>query len=166
MKKMRNYAFALLAIMFVFAGCHKKSSDVDSRDAFVGTYSYVTDGEMEFSSFVPGLNPVLPLKSEGIIKIEKLSKQDSVLISGAFGNRVDPFKAVVKGNQLEFVEDSYVAKGQTFEALMTISNNTATLAKDTLTWVDDHVVCDGDMMSVEISGEGHVTMKAAKKSAY
>ena len=166
MKKMRNYAFALLAIMFVFAGCDKKSSDVDLRDAFVGTYSYVTDGEMEFSSFIPGANPKLPLKSEGIIKIEKLSKQDSVLISGAFGNRVDPFKAVVKGNQLEFVEDSYVAKGQTFEALMTISNNTATLAKDTLTWVDDHVVCDGDMMSVEISGEGHVTMKAAKKSAY
>ena len=166
MKKMRNYVFALLAIMFVFAGCNKKSSDVDSRDAFVGTYSYVTDGEMEFSSFVPGLNPVLPLKSEGIIKIEKLSKQDSVLISGAFGNRVDPFKAVVKGNQLEFVEDSYVAKGQTFEALMTISNNTATLAKDTLTWVDDHVVCDGDMMSVEISGEGNVTMTAIKKSVY
>ena len=164
MKKMRNYAFALLAIMFVFAGCNKKSSDVDLRDAFVGTYSYVTDGEMTFSTFIPGANPKLPLKSEGTIKIEKLSKQDSVLISGAFGNRIDPFKAVVKGNQLEFVEDSYVAKGQTFEVLMTISNNTATLSKDTLTWVDDHVVCDGDMMSVEISGEGNVTMTAIKKS--
>ena len=165
MKKIRNYAFALLAIMFVFAGCDKKSSDVDLRDAFVGTYSYVTDGEMTFSTFIPGANPKLPLQSEGTIKIEKLSKQDSVLISGAFGNRIDPFKAVVKGNQLEFVEDSYVAKGQTFEALMTISNKTATLAKDTLTWADDHVVCDGTMMSVEISGEGNVTMTAIKKSA-
>ena len=164
MKKMRNYAFALLAIMFVFAGCNKKNSDVDARDAFVGTYTYVTDGEMTFSTFVPGVNPKLPLKSDGVIQIEKLGKQDSVIISGAFGDKVAPFKATVKGSQLEFVEDSYVAKGQTFEALMTISNNTASLAKDTLTWVDDHVVCDGEMMSVEIEGEGHVTMTATKKS--
>lgn len=162
MKTMKNYWYALLAIMFVFAGC-KSDSEVDARDAFVGTYDYVTDGEMTFTTFVPGIDPKLPLQSEGTFKIEKLSKKDSVLISGAFGGKIEPFKAIVKGSQLEFVKKSYNAKGQTFEVLLTVNNTTASLAKDTLTWVADDVTCEGKFMLVDINGKGNVNMTAHKK---
>ena len=158
---MKKYCFALLAVMLVLAGCDKSS--VDNRDAFVGTYNYETQGEMTLSGAVPGLDPTLPLDTEGTFKIEKLSNKDSVLISGAMGGKMSPFKAIVKGSQLEFVGNEFASKGTNFEVSMSISNPVATMAKDTLVWMDEHIGCAGKLYGFEITGEGSVMLVACKK---
>ena len=158
---MKNYWFVLLAVLIGFASCEK--SKVDQRDAFVGTYDYVTEGEMTFSAFVPGIDPTLPLDTEGTYKITKLGDKDTVLISDAIGGKLDPFKAVVKGNKLEFVQDEFGAKSQNFEVVLTIDNKIAVLENDTLSWDADNVLCVGTFLGVTIEGEGYVSMRSTKK---
>lgn len=160
---MKNYWYALLAIVLVLAGCDKKSA-VDDRDAFVGTYEYQTEGEMTLSSLMPDFEPKLPLNTEGTFKIEKLSDKDSVLISGAINDKLAPFKAIVKGSQLEFVGKEFGAKGKTFEVTLSISNQVASMANDTLTWADNNVSCAGTFYGFDITGEGNVKLKANKKT--
>lgn len=164
MKKMKSYWSVLLAIMFVFAGCNKNSEEVDVRDPFVGTYAYAAEGEITLSIVIPGLDPKIPLNTEGIFQIEKLSKKDSVLISGAFDGYVEPIKAVVKGSQLELVENRYNVKGENFEALLTVDNTAASMVKDTLTWKADQVICTGKVFGIDVNGNGHVAITAQKKS--
>lgn len=159
---MKKYCFALLAIMLVLAGCDKSS--VDNRDAFVGTYNYETEGEMTLSGAVPGLDPTLPLNTDGSFDIEKLGDKDSVLISGAMNGKLAPFKAIVKGSQLEFVGDEFGAKGTNFEVSLTITNRVAPMAKDTLVWADNDVSCYGKLFGFEITGEGSIMLVACKKS--
>lgn len=161
---MKNYWYALLAaIVLVLVGCDKKSA-VDDRDAFVGTYEYKTEGEMTLAGPMPGLDPTLPLNTEGTFKIEKLSDKDSVLISGAINDKLDPFKAIVKGSQLEFVGTEFGAAGKTFEVTLSISNQMASMANDTLTWADNNVSCAGTFYGFDITGEGNVKLKANKKT--
>lgn len=160
---MKKYCLALLAIILVLAGCEKKSS-VDNRDAFVGTYEYKTEGEMTFTDILPGKDPTLPLNTEGTFKISKLSDKDSVLISGAIDGKLNPFKAIVKGSQLEFVGTEFGAKGQNFDVTLSISNPVAPMVKDTLTWEDNNVSCSGTLYMVGLEGEGSVKLKACKKS--
>ena len=160
---MKNYWFALLAIVLVLAGCENKS-EVDNRDPFVGTYEYETEGEMTLSGSMPELEPTLPLEMDGTFKIEKLSNKDSVLISGAMNGKMAPFKAIVKGSQLEFVGDEFGAKGTNFEVSLAISNRVAPMEKDTLTWTDNDVSCYGKLYGFEITGEGNIKVTACKKS--
>ena len=160
---MKNYWFVLLALLLVLAGCEKNST-VDNRDAFVGTYEYVTGGEMTLSGPMPGLNPKLPLNTEGTFTISKVSDKDSVLISGAMNGKLTPFKAIVKGSQLEFVGDEFSAKGENFEVSLSISNHNAPVVNDTLTWEDNNVSCLGTLYRFDIAGEGNVKLKACKKS--
>ena len=160
---MKNYWFALLALLLVLAGCEKNST-VDNRDAFVGTYEYVTEGEMTLSGPMPELNPKLPLNTEGTFTISKVSDKDSVLISGAINGKLTPFKAIVKGSQLEFVGDEFSAKGENFEVMLSISNHNAPVVNDTLTWVDNNVSCLGTLYGFDLAGEGNVKLKACKKS--
>lgn len=157
---MKKYLFLLLASAIVFTGCDKNS--VDGRDAFVGTYEYVTEGEMTFSIFLPDVEPTLPLETEGTFKIEKLGAKDSVLVTGAMDGKLAPFKGIVKGSKLEFVQTDFNAQGKTFEVVMNIDNKVATLANDTLTWSANNVTCHGKFYGVEIKGDGHITMKASK----
>ncbi len=159
---MKNYWFVLLAVLIGFASCEK--SKVDQRDAFVGTYEYVTEGEMTFGTFVPGIDPTLPLDTEGTYKISKLGDKDTVLISEAIDGKLDPFKAVVKGNKLEFVQDEFGAKSPNFEVVLTIDNKIAVLENDTLSWEADNVLCVGKFLGITIEGEGYVTMKSTKKA--
>ena len=161
---MKNYWFALLAIVLVLAGCEKKSA-VDNRDAFVGTYGYQTEGSMTLSGSLPGgVEPTLPLNTEGTFMIEKLGDKDSVLISGAINGKLSPFKAIVKGSQLEFVGKEFGAKGTNFEVTLSISNQVAPMVKETLTWEDNNVSCSGKLYGFEITGEGKVKLTASKKS--
>ena len=140
-----------------------KKNSVDNRDAFVGTYEYVTEGEMTLSGPMPGLNPKLPLNTEGTFTISKVSDKDSVLISGAINGKLAPFKAIVKGNQLEFVGDEFSAKGENFEVILSISNHNAPVVNDTLTWVDNNVSCLGTLYGFDLEGEGNVNLKACKQ---
>ena len=160
---MKKYCLSLLAIVMVLAGCNKKSA-VDNRDAFVGTYEYTTEGEMTLAGPMPGLDPTLPLNTDGTFTIEKLSDKDTVLISGAMNGKLDPFKAIVKGSQLEFVGTEFGAQGKTFEVTLYISNQLAPMANDTLRWEDDRVSCLGTFYGFDITGEGSVKLKASKKS--
>ena len=165
---MKKYLFVLLAGMIVFTSCEKKSS-VDNRDAFVGAYEYVTEGEMTRSTEESvEWNPTLPLESEGTIKISKVGEKDSVLVEGAFNGKIDPFKAVVEGSQLRVVKNEFSAKGQTFEVVLKVDNTIVPLVKDTLTWTSNNVQCEGTLMipliekELTITGQGHITMKAHK----
>lgn len=164
---MRNYWFAFLAIMIVFAGCKKNSDEVDARDPFVGTYAYETDGEMAFDQTIPGQGAAtLPLESTGTFNITKLGDKDSVLISGAFDGKIPPFKAIVNGNQLTLVEKEYSAKGAIFTATMTIANTTVNMVDEALSWETD-ATCVATITllgaSTTITGNGNVTMTATKK---
>ncbi len=165
---MKKYLFVLLASAMVFTSCEKKSS-VDNRDAFVGAYEYVTEGEMTRSTEESvEWNPTLPLESEGTITITKVGEKDSVLVTGAFNGKIDPFKAVVEGSNLRVVKNQFVAKGSTFEVTLTVDNTIVPLVNDTLTWTSNNVQCEGTMMiplieqEITITGQGHVTMKAHK----
>ncbi len=164
---MKKYLFLLLASAIVFTGCDKNS--VDGRDAFVGTYEYVTEGEMTRSTQESvEWNPTLPLESEGTITITKVGAKDSVLITGAFNGKIDPFKAVVEGSKLRVVKNQFVAKGSTFEVTLTVDNTIVPLVNDTLTWTSNNVQCEGKLMipiieqEISITGQGHITMKASK----
>ena len=158
MKTIKNYWLALLAMMFVFAGCENGSS-VDPRDAFVGTYDYATEGELTFMT-----KATFSLDSKGTFKIEKIGEKDSVLISDAIDGKVDPFKAIVKGDQLELVSNHIEVKGKTFEVLVTYTNTTAKMQNDTLVWDEKDLICVGTIAAFEMTGNGYVTMKATKKS--
>lgn len=166
---MKKYLFGLITILFVLAGCQNKS-DVDVRDAFVGTYDYTTEGEMtrETKITVPGFNPALPLDSEGTFTISKIGNKDSVLVEGAFNGKIPPFKAVVEGNNLRVVQNQFSAKGSTFEVTLTVDNTIIPLKDNTLTWKADEVKCEGTLTvpvvgEIQITGNGHVQMTAVKK---
>ena len=119
---------------------------------------------MTFGTFVPGIDPTLPLDTEGTYKISKLGDKDTVLISEAIDGKLDPFKAVVKGNKLEFVQDEFGAKSPNFEVVLTVDNKIAVLENDTLSWEADNVLCVGKFLGITIEGEGYVTMKSTKKA--
>lgn len=165
--KIKHNWYVILAIMLVFAGCksNPKEAELDSRDAFVGTYDYVTKGEMTLVTVLPEIEPTLPLNTEGMFKIEKVGKNnDTVLISGAIDGKAEPFKAIVNKNQLEFVNKSIKIEGKNFSVTTTADNTTATMANDTLTWAAGNVSCEGTLYFVNVSGQGFVSMKAHKKS--
>ena len=86
-----------------------------------------------------------------------------MLISGAINGKLTPFKAIVKGSQLEFVGDEFSAKGENFEVILSISNHNAPVVNDTLTWVDNNVGCLGTLYGFDLEGEGNVNLKACKK---
>ena len=162
MKKVKNYWLAMLAFVFVLAGCEKKA-EVDARDAFVGTYSYVADGEMTLKGKLPGQEDTMPLQTDGTLKITKIGEKDSVMVSGAMEGFLDSIKAVVKGSQLEILETRYEYNRDAYNLSLTISNPTAVLVKDTLTWETD-VLCYGTLSVIEMEGDGHLKLTATKKS--
>jgi len=160
---MKNHWLGLLVIVLVLAGCEKKS-DVDNNDPVAGAYQYETEGEMNISGLLPGFDPTLPLETTGEMKIEKIGNTDTVLISGAFKGKLNPIKAVVKGNQLEIIGDEFGAKGENFELSWTPSNRVATMVNDTLRWEDNDVRCEGSLYGVDIEGNGHIRVIAYKQT--
>ena len=159
-KKMKNYLFVLLAIVFVLAGC-KKKSEVEPRDAVTGSYAYVTWGQVTIKD--PSHVQQLPLISQGTFDITALGDTDTVLISGAIDGKMEPLKAVVKGSQLELVESVYDLKEENFSVTLNIGNKTATMAKNTLSWETD-ITFEGTSSSINaIEGDGHLNLTATKK---
>ena len=159
-KKMKNYLFVLLAIVFVLAGC-KKKSEVEPRDAVTGSYAYVTLGQVTIKD--PSHVQQLPLISQGTFDITALGDKDSVLISGAINGKMEPLKAVVKGSQLELVKSVYDLEEENFSVTLNIGNKTATMAKNTLSWETD-ITFEGTSSSINaIEGDGHFNLTATKK---
>ena len=162
-KKMKNYLFVLLAIVFVLAGC-KKKSEVEPSDAVVGSYAYVTQGKVTIKdpSHVQQ-DRLFPLLSQGTFDIIKQGDTDTVLISGAINGKMEPLKAVVKGSQLELVKSVYDLEEENFSVTLNIGNKTATMAKKTLSWETD-ITFEGTSSSINaIEGDGHFNLTATKK---
>ena len=160
---MKNYWFGLLGIVLVLAGCEQKS-DVDNNDPVAGAYQYETEGEMNINGLLPEFNPTLPLTTTGVMKIEKIGNTDTVIISGAFKGKLNPIKAVLNGDQLEFLGDDFGAKDENFELSWTPSNRVASLVNDTLRWEDNDVRCEGVLYGLDIEGSGYIRVKAYKQT--
>ena len=145
---MKKYWLALVAVAMIFVGCDKGP---DAREAFVGTYTYTTDGSLTIYGSEPGQESTLPLVTDGTFKIEKKGEKDSVLILGPIAMVLDSLEATVKGNQLQV------------SLTMTLDNTKAPLVNDSLKWETD-VQCKGTLFMSEITGEGNLILNAKKQS--
>ena len=151
---MKKYWLALVAVAMIFVGCDKGP---DAREAFVGTYTYTTDGSLTIYGSEPGQESTLPLVTEGTFKIEKKGEKDSVLILGPIAMVLDSLEATVKGNQLQVID------AQGVSLTITLDNTKAPLVNDSLKWETD-VQCKGTLFMSEITGEGNLILNAKKQS--
>ena len=130
---------------------------VDIRDNFVGAYTYVADGGVDFYM---GFTKVfeLPLSDEGTLTISKYGDKDRVAIVGYN----DTVFAAVNGDELvlEITPVSMNQGGMEFD--MSCSNDVVKRTENRLTWdtdIDAHAMYNG----TKFTGKGQVSVVATKK---
>ena len=157
---MKKYWLALVAVAMIFVGCDKGP---DAREAFVGTYTYTTDGSLTIYGSEPGQESTLPLVTDGTFKIEKKGEKDSVLILGPIAMVLDSLEATVKGNQLQVVKNEYSIDAQGVSLTITLDNTKAPLVNDSLKW-ETGVQCKGTLFMTEITGDGNLILNAKRQA--
>ena len=128
---MKKYWVALVAVAMIFVGCN---NGPDAREAFVGTYTYTTDGSLTIYGILGPIAMVL-----------------------------DSLEATVKGNQLQVVKNEYSIDAQGASLTITLDNTKAPLVNDSLKW-ETGVQCEGTLFMSEITGEGTLILNAKRQS--
>ena len=154
MKKFIQFCLAAV-VLVAFAACEKKS-EVDPRDAFVGAYTYVAKGSVDFIFGIT--NYSAPLNNQGTFTISKSGDGNKVVIEGWN----DPINATVSGNQLTLESNEYETTYGEIALQLSFSYGTATLADNILTW-DTEVSGSGRYSGFAATGNGTVSMVATKK---
>lgn len=154
MKKFIQFCLAAV-VLVAFAACEKKS-EVDPRDAFVGAYTYVAKGSVDFNFGIT--NYSVPLNNQGTFTISKSGDGNKVVIEGWN----DPINATVSGNQLTLESNEYETTYGEIALQLSFSYGTATLADNILTW-DTEVSGSGRYSGFAATGNGTVSMVATKK---
>ena len=157
---MKKYWLALVAVAMIFVGCN---NGPDAREAFVGTYTYTTDGSLTIYGSEPEQESTLPLVTDGTFKIVMKGEKDSVLILGPIAMVLDSLEATVKGNQLQVVKNEYSIDAQGASLTITLDNTKAPLVNDSLKW-ETGVHCEGTLFMTEITGEGNLILNAKRQS--
>ena len=131
MKKVLFY-LSVACVLLSFQGCPTTPPEpVDPRDAFVGVYSYQTEGGLEANLGITTFK--LPLDGTGEFTISTVGEGDQVQIVGDN----DTINASVSGNNLILESNTIAANVKGYSMQLQFANTTATLTDNILNWQTD-----------------------------
>ena len=152
---MKKVLFYLLVACGLFQGCITVDPPVDLRDAFVGVYSYQSEGSLEVDLGITTFT--LPLDGTGEFTITKVGEGDQVQLIGVN----DTINASVSGNNLILETNTIATTIQGYSMELQFANNTATLTDNILNWQTDlEAIVSVAGMSIRVGGQ--LTMNATK----
>ena len=158
---MKTKLFLLATLVtLLFVACDQKNTPTttttaDSRDKFVGEYSYVATGNVSINLGFSTLD--IPLNDEGTFEITKGESENEVLISG-YGTSIP---AVVSGNQLILESTTNNMEYEGAEVILTFTHGRATLEGTQLTW-STTVTALVTYSTLNATGNGQISMVADK----
>ena len=159
MRRLVKLFFALIAMLSLIS-CEQKKDEVaapaDSRDAFVGKYSFTATGSLDLYMGQEKLF-TLPLDETGEFDITKAQEEGEVLITGYN----DTIRANVSGKNLLFESTTTDWEFGEIKLRLTFIYGKATLEDNRLHWNTD-VQANGSYGVLSASGTGQIDMVATK----
>ena len=150
---MKKILFYLLVACGLFQGCITVDPPEDPRDAFVGVYSYQSEGALEADLGITTFK--LPLDGTGEFTISTVDEGDKVQIIGYN----DTINASVSGNNLILESNIITETIQGYSMELQFANTTATLADNVLNWQTDlEAIVSVSGMNIFVAGQ--LTMNA------
>ena len=128
---MKKVLFYLLVACVLFQGCITVDPPEDLRDAFVGVYSYQSEGSLEADLGITTFK--LPLDGTGEFTITKVGKGNQVQLIGVN----DTINASVSGQNLILETNTITETIQGYSMELQFANNTAILTDNILNWQTD-----------------------------
>ena len=152
---MKKVLFYLLVACGLFQGCITVDPPEDLRDAFVGVYSYQSEGSLEVDLGITTFT--LPLDGTGEFTITKVGEGDQVQLIGVN----DTINASVSGQNLILDINTIATTIQGYSMELQFANNTATLTDNILNWQTDfEAIVSVAGVSMRVGGQ--LTMNATK----
>ena len=152
---MKKVLFYLLVACGLFQGCITVDPPVDPRDAFVGVYSYQSEGALEADLGITTFT--LPLDGTGEFTITKVGEGDQVQLIGVN----DTIYASVSGQNLILDINTITTTIQGYSMQLQFANNTATLTDNILNWQTDlEAIVSVAGVSMRVGGQ--LTINATK----
>ena len=153
MKKVLFY-LSVACVLLSFQGCPTTPPEpVDPRDAFVGVYSYQSEGALEADLGITTFK--LPLDGTGEFTISTVGEGDKVQIIG-FN---DTINASVSGKNLILESNTIAANVKGYNMQLQFANTTATLTDNILNWQTDlEAIVSVSGMNILVGGQ--LTMNA------
>ncbi|MEE0950904.1 MAG: hypothetical protein U0L62_01675 [Paludibacteraceae bacterium] len=150
---MKKILFYLLVACGLFQGCITVDPPEDPRDAFVGVYSYQSEGALEADLGITTFK--LPLDGTGEFTITKVGEGDQVQLIGVN----DTINASVSGQNLILDINTIDTTVKGYNMQLQFANTTATLTDNILNWQTDlEAIVSVAGMSVRVGGQ--LTMNA------
>ena len=150
---MKKVLFYLLVACGLFQGCITVDPPEDLRDAFVGVYSYQSEGSLEVDLGITTFT--LPLDGTGEFTITKVGEGDQVQLIGVN----DTINASVSGQNLILDINAIATTIQGYSMELQFANNTAILTDNILNWQTDlEAIVTVAGMSIRVGGQ--LTMNA------
>ena len=125
---MKKVLFYLLVACGLFQGCITVDPPKDLRDAFVGVYSYQSEGALEADLGITTFT--LPLDGTGEFTITKVGEGDQVQLIGVN----DTINASVSGQNLILDVNTIATTVKGYNMQLQFANNTATMTDNVLNW--------------------------------
>ena len=153
MKKVLFYLSAV-CVLLSFQGCPTTDPEpVDPRDAFVGVYSYQSEGGLEADLGITTFK--LPLDGTGEFTITKVGEGDQVQLIGYN----DTINASVSGQNLILDINTIATTVKGYNMQLQFANTTATLTDNILNWQTDlEAIVSVSGMNILVGGQ--LTMNA------
>ena len=152
---MKKVLFYLLVACGLFQGCITVDPPEDLRDAFVGVYSYQSEGSIEADLGITTFT--LPLDGTGEFTITKVGEGDQVQLIGVN----DTIYASVSGQNLILDINTIATTIQGYSMELQFANNTATLTDNILNWQTDlEAIVSVAGVSMRVGGQ--LTINATK----
>ena len=152
---MKKVLFYLLVACGLFQGCITVDPPEDLRDAFVGVYSYQSEGSIEADLGITTFT--LPLDGTGEFTITKVGEGDQVQLIGVN----DTINASVSGQNLILDINTIATTIQGYSMELQFANNTATLTDNILNWQTDlEAIVSVAGVSMRVGGQ--LTINATK----
>ena len=150
---MKKVLFYLLVACGLFQGCITVDPPEDPRDAFVGVYSYQSEGALEANLGITTFK--LPLDGMGEFTITKIGEGDQVQLIGVN----DTINASVSGQNLILDINTIDTTVKGYNMQLQFANATATLTDNILNWQTDlEAIVSVAGVSVRVGGQ--LTMNA------
>ena len=152
---MKKVLFYLLVACGLFQGCITVDPPKDLRDAFVGVYSYQSEGALEADLGITTFT--LPLDGTGEFTITKVGEGDQVQLIGVN----DTIYASVSGQNLILDINTIATTIQGYSMELQFANNTAILTDNILNWQTDlEAIVSVAGVSMRVGGQ--LTINATK----
>ena len=152
---MKKVLFYLLVACVLFQGCITVDPPKDLRDAFVGVYSYQSEGSLEVDLGITTFT--LPLDGTGEFAITKVGEGDQVQLIGVN----DTIYASVSGQNLILDINTISTTIQGYSMELQFANNTAILTDNILNWQTDlEAIVSVAGVSMRVGGQ--LTINATK----